>query len=139
MGVNTEMLQRLEKRVQEGFIDGVPPHLLPSARGLTYAAKSDQSCFFVAPHLEYINLTPQTILGVLRKRHIIVHGHPFDHPYGWNLDSFAHLYDIDKITTVHGEANKPHLNRNFADCCFGSCSLHTPFKARCAPFLGNPS
>ena len=127
-------LQWLEKRVQEGFIDGVPPHLLPSTRGLTYAAKSDQSRFFIAPHLKYINLTPQTILGVLCERHIIIHGHPFDHPYGWNLDSFACLYDVDKIMMVHGEAN-----HNLADCCFRSCSLHTSFKARCVPFSGNPS
>jgi hypothetical protein len=90
--------------VQEGFIDGVPPHLLPNARSLTYTANSDQSRFFVAPHSDYINLSPQTILGVLRARHIIVHSHPLDHQYGWNLDSFARLYDVDKITTVHGEA-----------------------------------
>ena len=128
-GVDAEMLQWLEKQVQKGFIDGVPPHLLPSTRGLTYAAKFDQFRFFVALHSEYINLTPQTILGVLRKRHIIIHGHPFDHPYSWNLDSFAHLYDVHKIMTVHGEANKPHLNHN----------LHTPFKGRRVPFSGNPS
>jgi hypothetical protein len=42
---------------------------------------------------------------VLHERHIIVHSHPFNHQYGWNLDSFAHLYNIDKLTTVHGEAN----------------------------------
>ena len=133
MGVDAKMLQRLEKWVQEGFIDGVPPHLLSSARSLTYAAKSDQSHFFVALHSEYINLTPQTILGVLHKRHIIVHSHPFDHQYGWNLDSFAHLYDIDKITTVHSEANFISIVI-LANCHFGSCSLHTLFKARCAAF-----
>jgi hypothetical protein len=51
------------------------------------------------------SISPQTILGVLCGRHIIVHSHPFDHQYGWNLDSFACLYDVDKLTTVHGEAN----------------------------------
>jgi hypothetical protein len=90
--------------VQEGFVDGVPPHLLPSAGSLRYTAKSDQSHFFVALHSKYINLSPQTILGVLCERHI-VHSHLFDHQYGWNLDSFGCLYDIDKLTTVHGEAN----------------------------------
>ena len=91
--------------MKEGFVDGVPPHLLLSARSLSYKAKSHQSRFFVASHSEYINLTPQTILGVLRERHIIVHSHPFNHEYGWNLDSFARLYDVDKPTTVHGGAN----------------------------------
>jgi hypothetical protein len=42
---------------------------------------------------------------VLCERHIIVHSHPFDHQYGWNLDSFVCLYDVDKLTAVHGEAN----------------------------------
>ena len=102
-GLDAETLRLLEKRVQEGFIDGVPPHILPSATRLTYTPNSHQSRFFVAPHSEYINLTPQTILGVLRERHIIVHDHPFADQYGWNLDSFARLYDVDKITTVHGE------------------------------------
>jgi hypothetical protein len=42
---------------------------------------------------------------VLCERHIIAHSHSFDHQYGWNLDSFAHLYDVNKLTTVYGEAN----------------------------------
>jgi hypothetical protein len=99
------MLQQLEKQVQEGFVDGIPPHLQTSTGSLRYTAKSDQSCFFIAPHLEYINLSPQIILGVLCERHIIVHSHPFDHQYGWNFDSFACLYNVDKLTMVHGEAN----------------------------------
>ena len=104
MGVDAKMLWWLEKQVREGFIDGVPPHLLPSTRSLTYADHSDQFHFF-ALHSEYINWTPQTVPGVLPKRHIIVHSHPFDHQYGWNLDGFAHLYNINKIMTVYSEAN----------------------------------
>jgi hypothetical protein len=102
-GVDAETLQQLETRVREGFVDGLPPHLLSSARGLVYTPESNQSRFFVAPHQEYLKLTPQEILGVFRDRHILVHGHPFDHEYGWNLDSFGRLYDVDAITTVHGE------------------------------------
>jgi hypothetical protein len=26
-----------------------------------------------------------------------------DDQYGWNLDTFANLYDVDKLTTVHGK------------------------------------
>lgn len=104
-GVDAETLRNLERRVQEAFVDGLPPHLLPSARSLAYMPKSNQSRLFVAPHSEYINLTPQQILGVFRERHILIHGHPFDHEYGWNLESFARLYDVDRPTTVHGEMN----------------------------------
>lgn len=102
-GIDAKTLQQLETRVQARFVDGLPPHLLPSAKSLTYLPKSEQSRFFVSPHLEYIKLTPQQVLGVLRERHLIIHGHPFDHQYGWNLESFAHLYDVDRSTTVHGE------------------------------------
>lgn len=104
-GLDAETLRLLEQRVQEGFVDGLPPHLLPSARSLQYTPKSDQSRFFVSPHSEYMNLTSHQILGVLSQRHILVHGHPFDHDYGWNLESFARLYDVDRPTTVHGETN----------------------------------
>ena len=87
----------------------VPPHLLPAARSLNYMAGSDQSHFFVSPHSEYVTLTPEKILGVLRHRNIIVHGHPFTYDYGWNLERFGHLYDVDRKTTIHGERNLTKL------------------------------
>jgi hypothetical protein len=62
-------------------------------------------------------LTSQQILGVLRQRHIIVHGHPFNHKYGWNLETFARLYDIDKITTVNGEIEL-QISCNFTNRSF---------------------
>lgn len=108
-GIDAETLRLLERRVQEGFVDGVPPHLLPNARSLAYTAHSNQSRFFVSPHSEYKELSPQQILGVLRDRHIIVHGHPFEHTYGWNLATFARLYDVDRTTTVHGEIKLTRL------------------------------
>jgi hypothetical protein len=102
-GADAETLRRLESRVREQFVDGLPPHIWPSARSLTYSDHCNQSRFFVASHSEYLRLTPQQILGVFRDRNIIVHGHPFNHEYGWNLETFGRLYDIDKLTTVQGE------------------------------------
>ena len=68
-------------------------------------AGSDQSCFFMSPHSDYVTLTPQEILGVLRHRNIIVHGHPLTYDYGWNLETFGHLYDVDRKTTIQGKRN----------------------------------
>src|SRR5271156_774089 len=108
-GMDAQTLQKLESRVQEGFVDGLPPHLLPSARSLIYKSKTDQSRFFVSPHSEYSKLTAQEIQGVLRERHILVPGHPISFDYGWNLQSFGRLFDVDRTTTIHGEANCPQL------------------------------
>lgn len=118
MGADAETLRQLEIRVQEGFVDGVPPHLLSSATSLIYTPNSNQSRFFVAPHSEYIQLNQQQILGVLRQRNIIVHGQSFNHEYGWNLESFARLYDVDRMTTVHGRRKFVHLDCDFTDYCF---------------------
>lgn len=72
-------------------------------------ARSDQSRFFVSPHSEYVTLTSEEILGVLRHRNIIVHGHPVTYDYGWDLNSFGRLYDVDKKTTIQGERNPNRL------------------------------
>jgi hypothetical protein len=92
---------------------------------------------------------------VLCERHIIVHSHPFDHQYGWNLDSFVHLYDVDKLTTVHVEANfipivilltamleaasymhpsRPDT-RNFQGTLHDLFEITTTFTAECCPPL----
>ena len=103
-GIDAQTLQKLESRVQEGFVDGLPPHLLPSARSLSYTPNSGQSRFFFCPHLEYEHLTAQEIQGVLHNRHILVPGHPMSSNHGWNLLTFGRLFDVDRPTTVHSEA-----------------------------------
>lgn len=105
MGIDAETLRRLETRVQEGFIDGVPPHLLPTAQSLMYEPDSHQSRFFTAPHSEYVKLSSDTIQGVFRQRHILIHGNTFNYEYGWNLESFGRLYDVEMRTSIQGKSN----------------------------------
>ena len=57
----------------------------------------------MASHSEFKSLHARDVQGILRECAILVHGNTFDYEYGWNLESFGHLYDVDKKRTVHGE------------------------------------
>lgn len=70
---------------------------------MTYAPGSEQSRIFVASHSDFLSLEARDIQRILRERLILVHGNSFDYNYGWDLESFARLHDIDKKVSVHGE------------------------------------
>jgi hypothetical protein len=36
-----------------------------------------------------------------------VHGNALERDYGWDLESFGELYDVDKKVNVHGEFGIP--------------------------------
>ena len=93
----------MEARIQDDFKDGLPPHLQPNAKSKDYAPGSDQSWIFVASHSEFSRLGAGEIQKILRDRLILVHGNPIDDDYSWNLESFGHLFDVDKNINVHGE------------------------------------
>jgi hypothetical protein len=102
-GDDTETLRKVEALVQAQFINGLPPHLQPNAKSLSYIPGSNQSRIFVASHSEFNGLHAKDIQRILRQRLILVHGHPLDYDYKWDLDSFGRLYDVDRETTVNGE------------------------------------
>jgi hypothetical protein len=68
-----------------------------------YAPGSDQSRIFVTSHSEFAGMHAREIQSILRERIILVHGTPIDYKYGWDLESFGRLYDVDKKITVQGE------------------------------------
>jgi hypothetical protein len=68
---------------------------------MTYTA-GDQSRIFVASHSEFSSLHSRDIQRILRDRAILVHGTPLDYNYGWDLESFGRLHDVDGKTNVHG-------------------------------------
>lgn len=96
-------LRLVEARIQAEFKNGLPPHLQPDAKSMSYVPGSDQSRIFVSSHSEFLSLSAGDVQKILRERLILVHGNPSDYDYGWNLESFGRLYDVDKKTTVHGE------------------------------------
>ena len=92
----------MEASIQADFKNGLPPHLQPDAKSMTYTPGSDQSRIYVASHSEFSNLHARDIQGILRDRLILVHGNPIEYDYGWDLESFGQVFDVDMKTTVHG-------------------------------------
>ena len=102
-GEDAETLRKVEASIQADFKNGLPPHLQPDANSLTYVHGSDQSRIFVTSHSEFLTLHAKVIQNILRDRLILVHGNPLDYNYGWDLESFGEVHDVDVNTTVHGE------------------------------------
>ena len=50
-----------------------------------------------------MSLHPIEIQRILHDHLILVHGNPFDYSYGWDLESFGQVHDVDLKTSVHGE------------------------------------
>ena len=104
-GDDAETLRKVEACIQAQFKDGLPPHLLANANSPTYAPGSSQSRIFVSSYSEFSGLEATEIQRILRHRLILVHGHSFDYDYGWDLQSFGRLYDVDKKVSVQGKKN----------------------------------
>lgn len=100
-GDDTVTLMKVEASIQANFKNGLPPHLQPDAKSMTYTP-GDQSRIFVASHSEFSSLHDRDIQRILRDRLILVHGNPLDYNYGWDLESFGRLHDVDSMTSVHG-------------------------------------
>lgn len=64
---------------------------------------TEQSRIFVSSHSDFKRLHARDIQRILRNRLILVHGNPSDYEYGWDLESFGRLYDVDRKITAHGE------------------------------------
>lgn len=115
-GSDTETLKIVEARIQAQFEDGLPPHLLSSAKSMTYTPGSNQSRIFVSSYSEFLSLHARDIQRILRERIILVHGHVLDYNYGWNLESFGRLHDVDKKVSVQGESDLQFWQQVLTEC-----------------------
>jgi hypothetical protein len=102
-GEDCETLRKVEALIQDEFKNGLPPHLQPNAKSIEYIPGSDQSGIFLTSHSEFSALHARVVQKILRHRLILVHGNPIDYSYGWDLESFGRLHDVDKKVNVHGE------------------------------------
>lgn len=102
-GEDVTTLRNIEARIQANFKNGLPPHLQSNAKDLDFVPGSDQSRIYVTSHSEFSSLRDRDVQKILRERLILVHGNPIDYDYGWDLESFGRIYDVDKKTNVHGK------------------------------------
>jgi hypothetical protein len=123
-------------RIQARFKNGLPPHLQADATSMTYAPGSDQSRIFVASHSAFLSLEDREVQRILRQRLILVHGHPFDYNYGWDLKSFARLHDVDKKVSVLGKPVVACLPPLLTKTPFSFHTSSSPFP-RTSPLPGN--
>jgi hypothetical protein len=120
-GDDTKTLMKVEALIQASFKNGVPPHLQPNAKSIKYSPGSDQSRIFVALHSEFSNMRAMDVQSILRERIILVHGNPLDYSYGWDLESFGWLHDVDKKVSVQGNIGISYLK----SVCLKLCSVST--------------
>lgn len=85
---------------------------------MTYEPGSNQSRIFVASHSEFSRLHARDIQKILRERVILVHGIAFDYQYGWDLESFAQLHDVDKKVSMLGEIGFPFMQNLLTETKF---------------------
>jgi len=102
-GDDTETLRKLEDLIHAEFKNGLPPHLQSNARSQSHLPGTDQSGIYVTSNSEFKKLHAREVQRILRQRIILVHGNSFDRSYGWDLESFGELYDVDKKTKVQGK------------------------------------
>jgi hypothetical protein len=123
-GVDTDTVNKVEARIRARYSHGLPPHLLPSAKDVSYTPGSDQSRVFVASQSEFSTLPASVVQNILRERLILVHGNTFDQNYRWDLESFGRLYDVDKNVTVQGEiGDRSICVNNFNKDCISVATL----------------
>ena len=96
-------MRKVEASIQSEFKNGLPPHLQPDAKSKMYIHHSEQSRIFVTSHSEFKTLHAGEIQNILCDCLVLVHGNPLDYDYGWDLESFRWVHDVDQKTVVHGE------------------------------------
>lgn len=131
-----EILRKVEARIQANFQNGLPPHLQPNAGNSAYRPGTDQSRIFVASHSDFKSLPDKDVQRILRERIILVHGNPLDYGYGWDLNSFARVYDVDKKIQILGKIHIPLLCGVFLKTDVSSFEMQSQ-KSRCPPLPGN--
>lgn len=85
--------------VMDGFTDGLPPHLLPSARKKEYTPEA--SSIFVVDFDDFKSMTAQEVQDIFRHRHILVRNGPVEtRPF--NLESLEMLGSLTTKVSMQG-------------------------------------
>ena len=96
-------MSQVEASIQSKFKNGLPPHLQPDAKSKTYIPRLEQSRIFITSHSEFKTIHSSEIQNILRDHQVLVHGNPLYYDYGWDLESFGQVHNVDRKMVVHGE------------------------------------
>jgi hypothetical protein len=85
--------------VQSSYIDGVPPHRLPSAQEITYDPAA--SCVFVVEWNRFKSMDASTIQQIFQHRHILVLNSPVE-TVEFDREGMETLGSLSLIRSVQG-------------------------------------
>jgi hypothetical protein len=66
-GDDTNVLRKIEARIQADFKNSLPPHLQPNTQNKEYIPGSNQSRIYVTSHSEFSKLHARDVQGLLRE------------------------------------------------------------------------
>jgi hypothetical protein len=98
--VEHALLQETYELVQSTYVDGLPPHRLPSAREQTYDPQA--SCVFVVEWNTFKSMAAATIQEIFRHRHILVLNSPVE-TVEFDREGLESLGSLSSIRSVQGE------------------------------------
>jgi hypothetical protein len=95
------VLREIQEMVISGFVDGVPPHRLPSARLPEY--DENASSIFVTEWNDFKELSAAEVQAIFRNRHILIRNSGVD-TISFNTDGLETLGSISRVVCLQGKS-----------------------------------
>jgi hypothetical protein len=97
------VLQKVQKLVQDGYLEGRPYHHQPEAR-LTTVTSPPPSIFFVSTYQDFMALSDEEVQCIFHNRHIVVTDVPA-RPYAWDRQTLSKFGSLLQQRDIQGEPN----------------------------------
>jgi hypothetical protein len=117
------ILQRVQKLIENSYVDGRPLHHLPAAYDTNYTPGS--SAFFITDNKDYAKFARPMIPQIARHRHIVVRNIPQEE-FPWSLDSFSRFGLLTQRREIQGmppvdslPCPSPHSSTHVVGQCRG--------------------
>lgn len=95
------MLAKVQKLVQDRYLDGCPRHHQPEAR-IANLTSPAPSIFFVASYQDFMALTDEEVLCIFHDRHIVITDVP-SRPYPWDCQTLSKLGSLLQQRDIQGK------------------------------------
>jgi hypothetical protein len=95
------VLQKIQKLVEDNYLDGRPRHHHPDAR-ITTPISTSPSVFFVTTYEDFLALSDEMVQYIFRERHIIVTDVPA-RAYAWDRQTLSKFGSLFQPRDIQGE------------------------------------
>jgi hypothetical protein len=97
------VLQKVQKLVQDRYLEGRPRHHQPEAR-LTTVTSPLPSILFVSSYQDFMALSDEEVQHIFHDRHIVVTDVPA-RPYTWDRQTLSKFGSLLQQRDIQGELN----------------------------------